>query len=134
METEKDIKMIKVDKLDYSNSDSDDETSSTISSVSISSNKSDSDDEPSSTISSKSTDQVEKVKPSSIEVESVTEDGSSDSDVESEDCSTTELLAADPLYFVLSRFFMTEDGKSIVTVLNQINETLGKIAKNMKKS
>ena len=49
------------------------------------------------------------------------------------DCSTTELLAADPLYFVLSRFFVTEDGKSIVTVMNDINTKLGKIAKLLEK-
>jgi hypothetical protein len=50
-----------------------------------------------------------------------------------EDCSTTELLASDPLYFVLSRFFITEDGKSLVTVMNDINNKLGKITKILSK-
>lgn len=61
-------------------------------------------------------------------------DDSSDDDSSDEECSTTELLAADPLYFVLSRFFITDDGKSIVKVLDEINHKLGKIAKALKHS
>lgn len=47
------------------------------------------------------------------------------------ECATTELLAADPLYFVLSRFFLTTEGKSIANVLDEINYKLGKILRTM---
>lgn len=67
-------------------------------------------------------------------VDKVSDDDKNDSDSDSDsDVSTTELLASDPLYFVLSRFFNTNEGKSIVTVLDEINDKLGKIVKAMKK-
>ena len=49
------------------------------------------------------------------------------------DCSTTELLAADPLYFVLSKVFMPSDGTSLGSVLEDISHSLKAIAKQMKK-
>lgn len=55
------------------------------------------------------------------------------SDDDSSQCSTTELLAADPLYFVLSRFMMTKDGKNIADVLDEINHSLRKISKKLHK-
>lgn len=61
-------------------------------------------------------------------------DGTSDSASDSTStCSTSELLSADPLYFVMSRFLMNEDGQNIVHVLEKINNNLKKIAKSMHK-
>ena len=51
-------------------------------------------------------------------------DESTDADSE---CNTADLLASDPLYFILSKFFMTADGKSLVTVLDEINKKLDKL-------
>jgi hypothetical protein len=63
-------------------------------------------------------------------------DSDSASDVSSQaggddddECSTTELLEADPLYFVLSRMFLTDKGKSIATILEEINQKLDKLVK-----
>jgi len=67
----------------------------------------------------------------SEEVEESEVNESSEEDNES-DCSTTELLAADPLYFVLSRFFISEDGKNIATILQDIDSKLGELVKNKK--
>ncbi len=53
---------------------------------------------------------------------------SSGSDSESE-CNTTDLLAADPLYFILSRLFMTPEGKNIATILEDINTKLDALLK-----
>lgn len=72
--------------------------------------------------------------------EDAEDDAEDDDDEDAEDddsedgVSTTELLSADPLYFVLSRFFNTADGKSVVTVLDDINTKLGKIAKALNRS
>jgi hypothetical protein len=52
--------------------------------------------------------------------------GSSDSDSE---CNTTDLLAADPLYFILSRLFMTPEGKNIATILEDINTKMDALLK-----
>lgn len=52
--------------------------------------------------------------------------GDSDSDSE---CNTTDLLAADPLYFILSRLFMTPEGKNIATILEDINSKLDALLK-----
>ncbi len=52
--------------------------------------------------------------------------GRSDSDSE---CNTTDLLAADPLYFILSRLFMTPEGKNIATILEDINTKLDALLK-----
>jgi hypothetical protein len=54
--------------------------------------------------------------------------GSSGSDSDSE-CNTTDLLAADPLYFILSRLFMTPEGKNIATILEDINTKLDALLK-----
>jgi len=62
------------------------------------------------------------------------DDDDEDEDDDDDGVSTTELLSADPLYFVLSRFFNTADGKSVVTVLDEINTKLGKIAKALNRS
>ena len=41
--------------------------------------------------------------------------------------STTEILSNDPLYFILSRLFITENGKNLATILEEINQKLGKL-------
>lgn len=43
------------------------------------------------------------------------------------DCNTTDLLASDPLYFILSRMFITSEGKNIATVCDEINTKLAKL-------
>jgi hypothetical protein len=50
-----------------------------------------------------------------------------DSESECSDCNTTDLLASDPLYFILSRMFITPEGKNIASVLNEINTKLDKL-------
>jgi hypothetical protein len=55
--------------------------------------------------------------------------GSGSDDDEDEDAAslnTTDILSSDPLYFVLSRIFITKDGKNIATILEEINQKLGK--------
>ena len=49
-----------------------------------------------------------------------------DSDSCSE-CNTADLLASDPLYFILSRMFMTPDGKNVASILEEINVKLDKL-------
>jgi hypothetical protein len=49
-----------------------------------------------------------------------------DSDSCSE-CNTADLLASDPLYFILSRMFMTTDGKNVASILEEINVKLDKL-------
>lgn len=41
--------------------------------------------------------------------------------------STTEILSNDPLYYILSRIFITEDGKNLASILDEINQKLGKL-------
>lgn len=48
---------------------------------------------------------------------------------EESDCDTAELLAADPLYFILSRLLMTPSGKNLATVLDEINGKLDALLK-----
>lgn len=56
------------------------------------------------------------------------EGGAADSSDADSECNTADLLASDPLYFILSKFFITEDGKSLVTVLDEINKKLDKLS------
>jgi hypothetical protein len=56
------------------------------------------------------------------------EGGAADSTDADSECNTADLLASDPLYFILSKFFITEDGKSLVTVLDEINKKLDKLS------
>lgn len=53
-------------------------------------------------------------------------DGDDDSDSCSE-CNTADLLASDPLYFILSRMFMTPDGKNVASILEEMNVKLDKL-------
>lgn len=57
--------------------------------------------------------------------------GSSSSEGEDSgsECNTTDLLAADPLYFILSRLFMTPSGKNLATILEEINGKLDNLLK-----
>ena len=68
---------------------------------------------------------------------SSSDDSGSDSSEENDDqqddnselsISTTDILSSDPLYFILSQFFLTPDQKSIATILEEINQKLGKLA------
>lgn len=43
--------------------------------------------------------------------------------------STTDILSSDPLYFILSQFFLTDDQKNIATILEEINQKLGRLAR-----
>ena len=52
------------------------------------------------------------------------EEEESDEDDDKVSFSTTDILANDPLYFVLSKIFMTEDGVSLATLLQQMNNKL----------
>ena len=45
------------------------------------------------------------------------------------EASTTELLGGDPLFLVLSQFFMTNSGRSIADILDDISVSLRKLAK-----
>ncbi len=56
-------------------------------------------------------------------------DGGAGNDSESDcsECNTTDLLASDPLYFILSRMFITPEGKNIASVLAEINNKLDKL-------
>jgi len=75
------------------------------------------------------------------ETEEETEESSSDAtsteeEEEDEDTvsfSTTDILTNDPLYFVLSKIFMTKDGVSIATLMQEMNEKLDLLV-NKKKS
>ena len=66
---------------------------------------------------------------SSSDSESESESDESSGSEDSSDVSftTTDVLSNDPLYFVLSKFFMTEDNKNIATILEEINKKLGKV-------
>ena len=59
-------------------------------------------------------------------VEDEEEDVSSSEEEEDDKVSfsTTDILANDPLYFVLSKIFITEDNKNIANVLQEINTKL----------
>lgn len=50
------------------------------------------------------------------------EDDSDDDDAVS--LSTTEILNSDPLYTILSQFFVTKEGKNIAEILEEINHKL----------
>lgn len=62
------------------------------------------------------------------------DDSDSDSDSDSSDeegsdddavsLSTTEILNSDPLYTILSQFFVTKDGKNIADILDEMNHKL----------
>lgn len=60
--------------------------------------------------------------------------GSDNSSDSSSDCDTAEILAADPLFFVLSRLLVNDKGENITTVLTNINHNLKKIHKAISKS
>jgi hypothetical protein len=60
--------------------------------------------------------------------------GSDTSSDSSSDCDTAEILAADPLFFVLSRLLVNDKGENITTVLTNINHNLKKIHKAISKS
>lgn len=54
--------------------------------------------------------------------------GGADKDSDScSECNTADLLASDPLYFILSRMFMTQDGKNVASILEEINVKLDKL-------
>lgn len=55
------------------------------------------------------------------EEEEATDQDESDEDVS---VNSTDILASDPLYFVLSRLFITKDGKNIADVLQEISNKL----------
>jgi hypothetical protein len=57
------------------------------------------------------------------------EGGKKDASDTSSTVSTTELLGRDPLFLVLSEFFMDEEGNNIIHVLQKINKNLSKLAK-----
>lgn len=65
----------------------------------------------------------------SSEEENKEENEESDSELS---ISTTDILSSDPLYFILSQFFLTEDQKSITTVLEEINQKLGELVVSAK--
>lgn len=71
----------------------------------------------------------------SVSSESESDSSSSDEDSEDEEdddavsLSTTEILNSDPLYTILSQFFLTKDGKNIADVLDEINGKLSKFLK-----
>ena len=50
-----------------------------------------------------------------------------DSESDCSECNTSDLLASDPLYFILSRMFITPEGKNIASVLDEINNKLDKL-------
>lgn len=57
--------------------------------------------------------------------ESDTESDEDESDDESDvSLSTTEILNNDPLYTILSQFFLSKDGKNIADILEEINHKL----------
>lgn len=60
-------------------------------------------------------------------------DTSSDPDDDNISIGTTEILSNDPLYFVLSKLFVTEDNKNLATILEQINQKLDCLVKKSKK-
>jgi len=66
------------------------------------------------------------------EEEEEEEDDESD-DTDEVSFSTTDILANDPLYFVLSKIFMTEDNVNVATLLQQILEKLDKLSSSLKK-
>jgi hypothetical protein len=53
--------------------------------------------------------------------------GGNDSESDCSECNTTDLLASDPLYFILSRMFITPEGKNIASVLDEINNKIDKL-------
>lgn len=65
------------------------------------------------------------------ETESGSESGSSSSSLSGSDAisiTSSYVLTNDPLYFVLSKLFVTESGKNIATILEEINNKLEKLA------
>lgn len=83
--------------------------------------------------SSSSSSASSSAKSSSSEDESSSSSGSSDesgssSETESDgsdvSLSTTEILSNDPLYFVLSQFFISKDGRNIADILEDISKKL----------
>jgi hypothetical protein len=61
------------------------------------------------------------------------EDGSSDSG-SGVSFSTTDILSNDPLYFVLSKIFVTKDDVNIATLLEQIVHRLDKLCEQKSSS
>lgn len=63
------------------------------------------------------------------------DDSDSDSDMSGGSAAsddTETLLASDPLYYVMSRFLLTNDGTSIATIMSDISVSLKKIAKALR--
>lgn len=65
--------------------------------------------------------------------ESESESSLSESSDDNVSVATTDILSNDPLYFVLSKLFMTEDNINLATILQQINQKLDILVKKSKK-
>jgi len=80
-------------------------------------------------------DRLDKDSEEDEDVSSEEEEESDDED-DDDDISITSsfVLKNDVLHFVLSKFFVTEDKKNIVTVLEEINESLKKLVSLQKHS
>lgn len=78
-------------------------------------------------VCSKEEDEVKVESETESEVESSSSSSSSSSESDEDDkvsFSTTDILSNDPLYFVLSKIFMTEDNVSLATLIQQMNSKL----------
>ena len=60
------------------------------------------------------------------------EDSEGDQDGGASVTSTTRMLSEDPLFLVLSEYFVNKKGRNIVTVLDKINNNLSKLVKYLK--
>jgi len=58
------------------------------------------------------------------ETESESEEEESSEDSDNVSVTTTDILSNDPLYFVLSKIFMTKDGVNLADVLQEISNKL----------
>lgn len=83
-----------------------------------------------------STESEPEPEPESSDESSASESGSDSGSVSEEQddeadsevsISTTDILSSDPLYFILSQFFLTAEQKNIATILEEINQKLGSL-------
>jgi hypothetical protein len=68
----------------------------------------------------------------SEDIEDIEDDDDEDSESDNVSFSTTDILSNDPLYFVLSKILMTEDGKNIATILQEISTKLSVLCERRK--
>ena len=120
------VKMSNNDMKEITIDNNDDSSSTTSIESSSSSEESYSSDSESASVTSDKSGGKGSDSSASSEARTETRGGNRDDerDDDMDSLHTEKFLAADPLYFILSRVFITDDGKNIATILSEINDKL----------